>query len=76
MPVNLTIKNVPDDLVERLRQRAKLHHRSLQGDLMIILEEATGPAKLSVHEAEQRLKALGLSTGDESTAWVRELRDG
>ena len=75
MPVNLSIKNVPDDLVERLRQRAKHRHRSLQGELVVILEEATAPAKLSVYEAERRLTALGLRTGDESTAWARELRD-
>jgi hypothetical protein len=42
---------------------------------MIILEEATGPASLSVAEAEKRLSALGFRTGNDSTAWVRELRD-
>ena len=60
MPVDLTVKNVPDDIVERLRQRAERHHRSLQGELMVILEEATGPANLSVYEAERRLGTLGL----------------
>ncbi len=76
MPANLSVKNVPDDLVEKLRQRAKRHHRSLQGELVTILEEATGPARLSLDKAEKRLRTLGLSTGDDSTAWVRELRDG
>lgn len=75
MPVNLSVKNVPEDLAERLRQRAKRHHRSLQGELMAILEEAAGPEKLSVEEAERRLKALAFRTGDESTAWLRALRD-
>ena len=75
MSVNLSVKNVPDDIVERLRKRAKSHHRSLQGELMVILEEATGSTKLSVNEAEERLRALGFRTGDESAAWVRELRD-
>ena len=75
MSVNLSVKNVPDDVVEKLRKRAKRHHRSLQGELMVILEEATGPTKLSVNEAEERLRALGFRTGDDSTAWVRELRD-
>lgn len=75
MPVNLSVKNVPDDLAERLRQRAKRHHRSLQGELMAILDEATGPARLSVDQAEKRLRELGFRTGDDSTAWVRELRD-
>ena len=75
MTVNLSVKNVPDDLADKVRKMAKRHHRSLQGELMVILEEATGPAKLSLDEAEKILGALGLATGDESTAWVRKLRD-
>jgi len=38
MPVTLSVKNVPDKLAERLRQRAASHHRSLQGELLAILE--------------------------------------
>ncbi len=75
MPVNLSVKNVPEDLAEKLRQRAKRHHRSLQGELLAILEEATGGAKLPLREAEDTLKGLGLATAEESTAWVREMRD-
>lgn len=75
MPVNLSVKNVPEGLAARLRQRAKRHHRSLQGELMAILEEAAGPERLSVAEAEKRLEALAFRTGDDSTASVRELRD-
>ena len=37
---NLSIKDVPDDLAERLRQRAARNHRSLQGELMAIIEQA------------------------------------
>jgi antitoxin FitA len=40
MPVNLSIKNAPDEMVKRLKERAERHHRSLQGELMAILEEA------------------------------------
>lgn len=40
MSVNLSIKDVPDDLAARLRVRAVLHHRSLQGELMAIIERA------------------------------------
>ena len=75
VPVNVSVKNVPDDVMEKLRKRAKRHHRSVQGELMAILEEATGPARLSVEEAESRLRSLGFATGDDSTTWVRELRD-
>jgi plasmid stability protein len=40
MPVNLSIKDVPDAVAETLRQRAARHHRSLQGELMAIVEQA------------------------------------
>jgi len=40
MGVNLSIKNVPEELARQLRERARRHHRSLQGELMAILEEA------------------------------------
>jgi plasmid stability protein len=40
MPVNLSVKNVPDALAARLRERAARNHRSLQGELMAILEGA------------------------------------
>lgn len=75
MSVNVSVKNVPDDLMERLRTRAKRHHRSLQGELMSILEEATRPSPVSLDEADRRVKSLNLRTRDETTAWVRELRD-
>ena len=40
MPVTLTIKQVPDRVADRLRSRATANYRSLQGELMAILEEA------------------------------------
>lgn len=40
MGVNLSIKDVPDDVAERLRRRAARNHRSLQGELMSIVEQA------------------------------------
>lgn len=40
MSVNLSIKNVPDALAERLRTRAHRNNRSLQRELITILELA------------------------------------
>ena len=40
MPVNLSVKNVPEALASKLRERAERNHRSLQGELMSILESA------------------------------------
>jgi antitoxin FitA len=75
MPTNISIKNVPDNIVDFLRQRARRHHRSLQGELMALLEEVALTGSRSVNEAELKLSGLGISTGDEATRWLRELRD-
>ena len=40
MSINLSIKGVPETLAERLRARAERNHRSLQGELMQIIEQA------------------------------------
>jgi plasmid stability protein len=40
MPVNLSIKNVPDDVARGLRNRAALNQRSLQEELLEILKQA------------------------------------
>jgi plasmid stability protein len=74
-PMNLSIKNVPDDLVEKLRRRAKRHYRSLQGELMAILEEALVPRTLALEELVQRVQGRGVRTGNESVGMVREDRD-
>ncbi len=75
MAVSLSVKNVPDDVAERLRARAKRNRRSLQGELLVILESAARPA-LSVADAAQRIRELGLPPGpDESTEIIRHMRD-
>jgi plasmid stability protein len=40
MPVNLSIKNVPDDVARGLRNRAAHNQRSLQQELLEILRQA------------------------------------
>lgn len=55
MPVTLTIKQVPDSLARRLRERAAASHRSLQGELMAVLESALAtPANLQQPQAAYR----------------------
>ncbi|MDA0270970.1 MAG: Arc family DNA-binding protein [Chloroflexi bacterium] len=77
MPVNLSIKNVPDDLAERLRERARRNHRSLQGELLAILEGANGgSAPLTPRELFEAGHALGLTTPGEAVEIIRADRDG
>jgi Arc-like DNA binding domain len=40
MSVNLSIKNASNEVVEALKSRARQNHRSLQGELMAIIEAA------------------------------------
>ena len=78
MPVSLSIKHVPDQVVDRLRQRAAHNKRSLQCELLHIVEQAAGaPPKMSVDELYARAKALGLppSKPGESARLIRRMRD-
>ena len=51
MPINLSVKNVPDEIADRLRALARQNHRSLQGELLWILEEV---AEKSPHKHTSR----------------------
>ena len=75
MAVNLSIKNVPQELAAQLRERAKCHHRSLQGELLAILEESAIPKRLTLEEAYRQVLELVLRTGHEGVQMVREDRD-
>lgn len=72
--VTLSVKNVPKDLARRLRARAARNHRSLQGELLAILGAAADST--SAHDLVTLARRLGLSSGSESAAMVREDRDG
>jgi plasmid stability protein len=77
MPANLSVKNAPDRVVQRLRERAERHHRSLQGELMAIIEAAVQenrPATAADILADVR--RLGLRTPSEAATLVRADRDG
>ncbi len=76
MPVNLSIKNAPDEVVQRLKARAARHHRSLQGEVLAILEEAVQPPRtLTSAELLAEVRHLGLTTPAEAAAIVRADRD-
>jgi len=62
---NLSIKNVPKQVVEKLRQRAARHHRSLQGELMdLICRSADDMAKENTNDITSAGKE------DESSGWL------
>jgi antitoxin FitA len=78
MAVNLSIKNAPDDIVRALKVRAARHHRSLQGELMAIVESAAREEQaetLSPAEVLARVRAAGTRSPSDSVRIVRCLRE-
>lgn len=67
MAVNLSIKDVPDLLAERLRARAARNHRSLQGELMAVIEQAAAAEPLA--EPNPQATALRATSGSVQQGW-------
>ncbi|GAB4355928.1 MAG: hypothetical protein Kow0060_08250 [Methylohalobius crimeensis] len=66
MPATITLKNIPDDLYRRLKETAKAHHRSINGEVIVCLEQALLPTRLTGSEQIARARQLrsGLKPGD------------
>ena len=74
MAVSLSVKAVPDEVAAALRDRAARNHRSLQGELLDILESAVKPQPFRGAALWKRVQALGFSTPDESARMIRRDR--
>jgi len=75
---NVLIRDMPDDVVEELKQRAKFHNRPLQRELRgILLENARRPfGDIAQRAAEIRLKLSGEHRSfTDSAELLREDRD-
>ena len=68
---NLSIKNVPEHVVERLRQRAAANHRSLQGELMaLVCRAAEEGAAGTLEEEGAQLQADRLGPAQAESGWL------
>lgn len=75
MAVSLSIKDVPEGLARALRERAARNHRSIQGELMHILETALEERPFRAQDLVKHIQALGLQTEADGTAIIRRDRD-
>jgi antitoxin FitA len=76
MPVNLSIKNAPDEIVVKLKARAARNHRSLQGELMaIVTAAAEDQPAATLGEISERVRRLDFDSPDEAVEIVRQMRD-
>lgn len=76
----LTIKSLPDELYERLRDQARLYRRSINSEAIVCLERALGVAPLDaddlIAEADALQQRLGRSLDAEVIEQARQERDG
>lgn len=74
---NLSIKDVPEELAAKLRARAAKNHRSLQGELMAIIEaavrEPAGRDQETAPDWRWRLAAQGIPVLRQGWRTVEEL---
>lgn len=76
MAVTLRVENVPEEVAARLEERARKSRRSLQGELLRILEKAVAEEdRLTAGQVLEKVRSLKLKTPADSAAFVRQDRD-
>jgi antitoxin FitA len=58
MPTTLTLKNIPDEVYERLKFSAQLHRRSLNSEAIVVLESVLVPTRMPTGERLARAREL------------------
>lgn len=58
MPTTLTLKNIPDEVYERLKASAESHRRSLNSEAIVCLESVLLPGRVAVSERLAKARAL------------------
>lgn len=59
----LTLKGVPEEVHERLKEQAQRHRRSMNSEAIVILEQALMPTRPSAEEAIAKAEALNREIG-------------
>lgn len=58
MPTTLTLKNIPDEVYERLKAAAAANRRSMNSEAILCLEVALVPARIAPEQRLARIRAL------------------
>jgi plasmid stability protein len=56
--VAITVKNIPAPLYARVKERAKANHRSINNELITILEQSVMPKPIDVAETLERTRRI------------------
>lgn len=60
----LTLKNIPDDLYERLKESAQVHRRSLNSEILYCVERALIPYRIDVSDHLLTARKIREKTAD------------
>jgi plasmid stability protein len=58
MPTTLTLKNIPEEVYERLKAAAEANRRSLNSEAIVCLESVLAPGRVPAGERLARARAL------------------
>jgi antitoxin FitA len=58
VPTTLTLKNIPDEVYQRLKASAETHRRSLNSEAIVCLESVLLPGRIDPGERLARARAL------------------
>ncbi len=76
----MTIKNIPDDLYEELKQRAATNQRSINNEVIMLIERAFRSYRPSPDEIQKQAAVLREMTAhyhlteEELSEWKNEVR--
>jgi plasmid stability protein len=63
MATTITVKNIPADLYERLKKSAALHHRSINSEIIALIEESLAAKKMRPEDFLASARILREKTG-------------
>lgn len=68
----LVVKNVPEPLHERLKEQAQAHHRSVNKEVVALIEQGVLAPRAARRPARPLPPLVRLSTGPVTTEWIEE----
>jgi len=60
----ITVKNIPPDLYERLKQAAQAHRRSINSEIIVCIEQAIGHRKVDPEATIAQARKLREKTAE------------
>ncbi|WP_069131025.1 FitA-like ribbon-helix-helix domain-containing protein [Rhodohalobacter halophilus] len=79
MPKSITIRDIPDDVYEKIKKQAELHHRSINSEVIVYLKmlaqsNRRDPDQVITHAKKLKQKAKGTLSMEEIQQAIDEGR--